>query len=209
MKFENTSVMNFEGAFRGMRNPKDSWDMSDSWTDESGYHIGEKDIDLAHRLIAAGSEHRKFMRQIFVSVDIKAPLYWWKEMDTYKIGTTSNSCSTMHKLTAYPITLESFETDDYHPELLDVSGFIDMLEVMRQAYLKTKNPLVWKELVRWLPSSWLQKRTYTMTYENLYRIVRQREFHKLSEWHRFIDWVHTLPYAEELIFYDGEFPWPQ
>lgn len=209
MKFENTSVMNFEGAFRGMRNPKDSWHMSDSWTDESGYHIGEKDMDLAHRLIAAGSEHRKFMRQIFVSVDIKAPLYWWKEMDTYKIGTTSNSCSTMHKLTAYPITLESFETDDYHPELLDFSGFIDMLEVMRQAYLKTKNPLVWKELVRWLPSSWLQKRTYTMTYENLYRIVRQREFHKLSEWHRFIDWVHTLPYAEELIFYEGESPWPQ
>lgn len=217
MKFEHTKVMNFEGAFRGMRNPMNSWDKSDSkwnvplhWTDDPAEvpfafndEIGEKDLELAQRLIAAGPEHRKFLRQIFVSVDITAPLFWLKEMDTYKVGTVANSCSTMHKLASTPITMECFETDDYRPDIVDVSGFVQLLEDMRQAYLVTKDKAVWKELIRWLPESWLQKRTFTMNYENIRSMVHQRANHKLSEWHQFIDWAHTLPYADELIFYNG------
>lgn len=213
MKFENTQVFNFEGAFRGMRNPKDSWALSDSeWhvpyyadehdTDPVDWYdkIGPRDMELAQKLSQAGPEHRKFLRQIFVCVDVTGPLFWWKEYDTYKVGTVANSCSTMHKLTAYPITLDSFETGDFHPEIVDVSGFIQLLEDMRVAYNSTKDKRIWKELVRWLPESWLQKRTLTLSYENLHQIVRQRANHKLTEWHRFIDWAHTLPYADELIF---------
>lgn len=216
MKFENTEVMNFSGAFRGMRNPMDSWDRSDSqwhvpyyadehdtdpidWFDK----IGDKDIELAQKLIAAGPEHRKFLRQIFVSVDITGALFWWKEFDTYKVGTVANSCSTMHKIAAYPITLESFEIDDFRPDIVNVSGFIELLETMRVAYNETKDKRIWKELIRWLPESWLQKRTVTLSYENIRQIVRQRANHKLTEWHRFIDWARTLPYADELIFYNG------
>ena len=216
MRFENTQVFNFEGAFRGMRNPFSSWDRSDSkWhipmeqhdggdPSESHDQIGEKDIELAQRLISAGPEHRKFLRQIIVSVDITAPLYWLKECDTYKVGTVANSCSTMHKLAYTPITMECFELDDYRQDIVDVSGFIELLEDIRQAYLATKNPAVWKELIRWLPESWLQKRTFTMNYENVRSIVHQRKGHKLSEWQKFIDWAHTLPYADELIFYNGK-----
>lgn len=217
MRFENTQVMNFDGAFRGMRNPLNSWDRSDSrwhvpmYMDEHDMEpfdyqdeIGEKDMALAQKLIVGGPEHRKFLRQIFVCADVTGPLYWWKEYDTYKVGTVANSCSTMHKLAAYPITLDSFETDDFSPDILDISGFINMLEDMRVAYNATKDKRIWKELVRWLPESWLQKRTVTLTYENLRQIVRQRANHKLTEWHSFIDWAHTLPYAEELIFYDGK-----
>lgn len=216
MKFENTEVFNFEGAFRGMRNPLNSWNKSDSrwhvplrWNEddepfEFQDQIGQKDMELAQRLIRGGSEHRKFLRQIFVSVDITAPLYWLKEFDTYKIGTVANSCSTMHKLASTPITMECFEMDDYRPDIVNVSGFIQLLEDMRQAYLVTKDKAVWKELVRWLPESWLQKRTFTMNYEVIRTIVHQRKGHKLSEWHQFIEWARTLPYAEELIFYDGD-----
>ena len=249
MKFENTEVWGFEHSLRGMRNPKNSWNRSDSHYgcdeimncntcrtgQEEGcfnlrnkYIIGENDMKLAQTLIKAGNEHRKFMRQIFVSVDITAPLYWWKEFDTYKVGTVANSTSTMHKLATTPITLDCFEIDDYDrnlsladnpkddDELDNISTFeediIYVLENIRQKYPKTKDKRYWKELIRWLPESWLQKRTVTMTYENLLAMCSkgQRRFHKLNEWSgqdnsnvpNLISWARTLPYAQELIFFD-------
>lgn len=242
MKFENTEVMNFNGALRGMRNPKNSWDKSDSSycitsIDESTSHcstcpvnegctgsqrdietryiIGKNDMKLAQQLIRAGSEHRKFMRQIFVSVDITAPLYWWKEFDTYKVGTVANSTSTMHKLATTPITLDCLEIDDYEEIRLgnlNPKFIITYCEDLRQKYLETKDKKYWKELIRWLPESWLQTRTVTMSYENLLAMCSkgQRRFHKLNEWSgqddntkpNFISWARTLPYAQELIFID-------
>ena len=245
MKFEKTEVWGFEHAIRGMRNPMNSWDKSDSlfiplWfcDIEEDYELAkichgiapiikENDLELMQRLIKAGSEHRKFMRQIFVSVDITAPLYWWKEADTYKVGTVANSTSTMHKLATTPITLDCFEMDDFNSGLViedyeeptfvvtvnDRAGtFIDALEKLRQKYLETKDKRYWKELIRWLPESWLQTRTVTMNYENLLAICRQRKNHKLNEWsgldnpknQNFISWVRTLPYTQELIFIDEE-----
>ena len=226
MKFENTEVWGFEHSLRGMRNPKNSWNRSDSYQSDftndgkNGFVIGENDMKLAQTLIKAGNEHRKFMRQIFVSVDITAPLYWWKEFDTYKVGTVANSTSTMHKLATTQITLDCFEIDDYDRNLsladnpkdddgLDnISTFeediIYVLENIRQKYLETKDKRYWKELVRWLPESWLQKRTITMNYENVRNMYFQRRNHKLTEWSEsFIKWVESLPYAEELIMYDG------
>ena len=233
MKFENTEVFNFEGALRGMRNPLESRDKSDSMNCnhydgrcEDCYNytvckedylwephiIGENDMKLAQKLIRAGSEHRKFMRQIFVSVDITAPLFWWKEFDTYKVGTVANSTSTMHKLATTPITIDCFEIDDYHHVDDRVSILIEMCEDLRKAYLKTKDKKIWKELIRWLPESWLQTRTVTMSYENLLNMCSkgQRRFHKLNEWSgidnpdvpNFISWVRMLPYAQQLIFID-------
>lgn len=218
MKFEKTEVFNFEGAIRGMRNPMNSWDKSDSVFDRYTCHIGEKDMNLAQRLIKGGAEHRKYLRQIFVSVDITAPLYWWKEFDTYKIGTTANSTSTMHKITSKPITLDCFEIDDYDVSYAGMMGgssiisksFIEMqlipyLEGLRQKYLETKDVGYWKELIRWLPESWLQTRTVTMTYENVRNMYFQRKNHKLIEWSEsLIRWVKSLPYAKELIMYTGE-----
>lgn len=227
MKFENTEVWGFEHSLRGMRNPKNSWNRSDSYQSDftndgkNGFVIGENDMKLAQTLIKAGNEHRKFMRQIFVSVDITAPLYWWKEFDTYKVGTVANSTSTMHKLATTPITLDCFEIDDYDRNLsladnpkdddgLDnISTFeediIYVLENIRKKYLETKDKRYWKELVRWLPESWLQKRTITMNYENVRNMYFQRRNHKLTEWSEsFIKWVESLPYAEELIMYDGK-----
>lgn len=219
MKFENTEVWGFEHSLRGMRNPLNSHIKSDSYYDNDNYVIGENDFGLAQRLIKAGNEHRKFMRQIFVSVDITAPLYWWKEFDTYKVGTVANSTSTMHKLATTPITLDCFEIDDYdrnlsladNPEddneLNHISAFeedvIMVLESLRQKYLETKDKRYWKELIRFLPESWLQKRTITMNYENIRNMYFQRKNHKLTEWSEsFIKWVESLPYAEELIMYD-------
>lgn len=219
MKFENTEVWGFEHSLRGMRNPLNSHIKSDSYYDNDNYVIGENDFGLAQRLIKAGNEHRKFMRQIFVSVDITAPLYWWKEFDTYKVGTIANSTSTMHKLATTPITLDCFEIDDYdrnlsladNPEddneLNHISAFeedvIMVLENLRQKYLETKDKRYWKELIRFLPESWLQKRTITMNYENIRNMYFQRKNHKLTEWSEsFIKWVESLPYAEELIMYD-------
>lgn len=226
MKFENTEVFNFEGALRGMRNPLESWDKSDTGYKNSGsqrdpdikYVIGKNDLALAQRLIKAGSEHRKFMRQIFVCVDITAPLYWWKEFDTYKVGTVANSTSTMHKLASTPITMDCFEMDDYnnvqlhcHPRLGTFvtsqiwESLIEGCEKLRIAYNETKDKHYWKELIRLLPESWLQKRTVTFDYENLLAICSkgQRRFHKLTEWSKtFIDWARELPYAQELIFID-------
>lgn len=219
MRFENTDVWGFKGALRGMRNPKNSWDRSDT-VFEPTLVIGENDMKLATSLIRAGSEHRKFLRQIFVSVDITAPLYWWKEFDTYKVGTTANSTSTMHKLASKPITLDCFEVDDLNSKTIReietptptdfVTNLIWDLEELRQKFLETNDKRYWKELVRWLPESWLQTRTVTMTYENLLSIGKQRRHHKLNEWSgkddatkpNMIAWMRTLPYAQEFIFYD-------
>ena len=223
MKFENTDVYNFKNAIRGMRLPMNSNDKSDSkylTLDEADgdfghltfkdYIIGDNDLDLMQRLVKAGTPHDKFMRQIFVSVDITAPLTWWKQMDQYKVGTTTNSQSTMHRISSKPITLDCFETTDYEEitfgvgEILSPHMIIEYCEKLRQKYLETKDKKYWRELVRWLPESWLQTRTWTANYEVLRNIVHQRAGHKLSEWQSFIDWVDTLPYADELIFYKGE-----
>ena len=287
MKFENVKVYNFEGAFRGMRNPMNSWPLSDSyfgmintnsmyevdkvaaqwckseglsplnidewdikekqyinWLQENGLleinkdkksaiaaFIGPKDMQLAQTLVKGGPEHRKFLRQIIVSVDITAPIYWWKEFDTYKVGTVANSTSTMHKLTSAPITMECFEIDDYDEDLYvprvdqsDLTEFgeemgyedhwhvgmlwdylIESLEDLRQAVNAETDPVnkkaLWKEMVRLLPQGWLQTRTITLNYENLYAIAHQRSGHKLTEWSEdFMDFIKLLPYADRLIY---------
>lgn len=266
MKFQKTKVMNFEGAFRGLRNPLESWRKSDSsfglgnvndtedwdiahlycikdnisvedgdhydqeidkyaaWLRKNGIinwefdrglfeyaYIGPNDLNLAQRMIKAGTSDRKFMRQIFVSVDITAPLYWYKQFDTYKVGTVANSTSTMHKIASTPITKDCFEIDDYNPNLdliddvnigLRTQCFIDDLEQLRQKYLQTKDKRYWKELIRWLPEGWLQTRTVTLNYEVLRNMYFQRRYHKLSEWHQFCEWIESLPYAKELITYE-------
>lgn len=230
MKFEHTEVWGFEHAIRGMRNPKNSWDKSDSdFTAHTEWltgvkcgkcSIGKNDMKLMQTLIRAGSEHRKFIRQIFVSVDISAPMYWWSEFDTYKVGTVANSTSKMHKLASTPITIDCFEMDDFEDfdfseeyTMLDIwKGIIGDMEDLRQMYLTTKDKRYWKELIRLLPESWLQTRTVTMNYENLLGMCSagQRRFHKLNEWsgkykpevENFIAWARTLPYAQELIFID-------
>ena len=270
MKFEKIVTSGWEAAFRGMRNPKESWHLSDSffgltndydeydfeiaenwieffeeeyeceidrtsnvydklweyidaWLINNGVlrsndsltcmdvaFIGPRDMRLAKQLISGGSEHRKFLRQIQISVDITAPLYWWKEFDTYKVGTVANSTSTMHKITSKPITLDCFETDDYkgeelyinHPIAEEVNFIIDFCEKLRQMYIKTKDKRYWKELIRWLPESWLQTRTVTMNYENVINLVHQRSNHKLDEWKisTMDNFIKKLPYAEELIY---------
>lgn len=220
MEFKEIDVWGFKHALRGMRNPKNSWGKSDSYVgydewDQNKLVIGNNDMRLAQQLTKAGNEHRKFLRQIFVSVDITAPLYWWKEFDTYKIGTTANSTSTMHKLSVTPITLDCFEFDDYERVIIEKyddddddyfandelwAYLITHMETLRLKYLETKDKKYWKELIRILPESWLQTRTVTMNYENLYSIYRHRRTHKLTEWSKsFIDWVDNLPYSNELI----------
>lgn len=220
MKFEKTEVWGFKHAIRGMRNPMSSWERSDSLIEkefEGQLEIGKNDMKLAQTLIKAGSEHRKFLRQIFVSVDITAPLYWWKEFETYKIGTVSNSTSTMHKLASTPIIKDCFEMDDFEDVSdIDTFGFVSdwwdnniyCLEELRQKYNAKKDKRYWKEFIRLLPESWLQKRTITMNYENILNMIHQRKNHKLNEWsgvdnpanENFITWAKTLPYAEELLF---------
>ena len=204
MKFENTEVWGFEHAIRGMRNPMNSWDKSDSgYIDKrfnDQFHIGPNDMKLMKTLIKAGPEHRKFLRQIFISVDITAPLYWWKEFDTYKVGTVANSCSTMHKLKDTPITVDCFEMGDYCGFFeTPWKNLIALLEQCRKEYNETKDKRYWKELIRLLPESWLQKRTVTMSYENVANMYSQRMNHKLTEWSKdFIQWADNLPYFKEL-----------
>ena len=199
---ERTSVMNFENAIRGARNPMNSWARMDSGYDENGnFLLGENDLDLAGRLAHAGSDHRKFLRQIFVSVDITAPLYWWKEFDTYKVGTVANSTSTMHKIHA-----KAFERDDFSCDRLDEGGLsaldaiIAYLECEREKFVADKaNKQAWHNMIQLLPSSYNQMRTVTMNYENLINIYYARRSHKLAEWHTLCDWIMSLPYAKELI----------
>ena len=279
MEFKNIKVFNFDGAFRGMRNPKESWHLSDSYfgiydsnnsdkdievakkwlkrndpilyqshqKTKEAYEksllnycnsllregllnkdtleiafIGPNDMELAQRLINAGPEHRKFLRQIFVSVDITAPIYWWKEMSTYKIGTTTNSTSTMHKITSKPITFECFEMDGRQSPIpitdFPVYSFINYLEELRLKFIETKDKKYWKELIRWLPESWLQTRTWTGNYEVLHNICSQRTNHKLNEWDgkdnskcsNFINtFCRRLPYAQYLIFNNEGYKFPK
>lgn len=193
--------MNFENAVRGARNPMNSWERGDSHTDENGIFIfGENDLDLAKRLCAAGSDHRKFLRQIFVSTDITAPLYWWKEFDTYKVGTVANSTSTMHRIHSKPIVKDDFSCDHMSPATLCVmENVVSALEALRGKYVETKDKTYWYDLIQLMPASYNQMRTCTFNYEVLRNIFGSRQFHKLDEWHIFCDWVRSLPYAEELI----------
>lgn len=224
IKFEHAEVWGFEHAIRGMRNPMNSWERSDSYAavdcgrcgriDREGfcepkeydcseyecYEIGKNDRNLMERLIKGGAPHRKFLRQIFVSVDITAPLYWWKEFDTYKVGTTANSCSTMHKIHS-----ERFEREDFSIEHLEncdeehwmitMDNIISSLNVARDKYNETKDKKYWWQMIQLLPSSYNQKRTVTMTYENLLNMYEYRRGHKLDEWREFCAWLETLPHA--------------
>ena len=202
LKIERVSVMNIDNAIRGARNPLNSWDRMDSEFDENGnYILGENDLSLASRLAHAGSDHRKFLRQIFVSVDITAPLYWWKEFDTYKVGTVANSCSTMHKIHS-----KTFERDDFSHDRLDEGGLrmldatIEYLEAERQKFIADKSDRQsWHNMIQMLPSSYNQMRTVSLNYENLINIYYARKNHKLAEWHTVCEWIETLPYAKDII----------
>lgn len=201
IEITNTHVYNFDNAIRGARNPMNSWERMDSFFDPEGRFVfGPNDLALAVKLRRAGSDHRKFLRQIFLSVDICAPLYWWKEFDTYKVGTTANSTSTMHKLHAGPLTLGAFSHDHLDEEGKAVlQGLIDYLEGVRLCYNETRGKETWYQLIQLLPSSYNQLRTCTMSYENLVNMHASRKAHKLCEWRDFCAWVETLPYAAELI----------
>lgn len=204
MKFEYIKVYNFENALRGMRNPKESWDKIDSYYVKEKFIIGNNDIILAKKLIKAGREHRKFLRQIFVSVDITGPLYWWKEFDSYKVGVVANSTSTMHKICDSEISKECFELDDISNYNLEELNFIiSSLEKYRKLFVETKEIKYWRMLIQLLPSAWLQKRSVTLNYENLLCMaeVGQRRYHKLREWSTdFMKFVSKLPYANDFIF---------
>ena len=201
IEITRSGVYNFESALRGARNPMNSWNRMDSHYDEDGnYVIGEKDLALLKNLRSAGSDHGKFMRQIFVSVDLRAPLYWWKEFDTYKVGTTANSTSTMHKIHSTPFSRDDFshdKLDEKSAEFLDV--IIARLEAERKAFVASKDKAHWWNIIQLLPSSYNQLRTCTMSYENLRNMYHARKSHKLDEWRDYCRWVETLPYAAELI----------
>lgn len=235
LKVDNFETYGWQSAIRGMRNPMNSWSKSDSGMqyniadDARNFVIGANDMDLAERLRNGGADDRKFMRQIFVSCDITAPLYWWKEMDQYKVATTTNSCSTMHKITEKPFVIEDFSADHlmhinecHETELLDLGDgdnvydydylyspdgimkiVIDELNMFRNLYLKTDDPDLkkkyWWQMIQLLPSSYNQKRTWTANYEVLANIYRARHAHKLDEWHVFCEAIEKLPYAKQLI----------
>ena len=214
LKIENFEVLGWEHAIRGMRNPKNSWEKSDSgwepqFDTEQGPMVGEfvigpKDLDLMTRLRNAGTDHRKFMRMIVVYVDITAPLYWWKEFDTYKIGTVANSCSTMHKIHAKEFDVNDFSHehveeltgDDYNMAYDFLLRTVDILNYYRKKFLETGDKVYWWQLIQLLPSSYNQKRTVMLNYEVLANIYKSRRNHKLDEWHTFCDWIETLPYSE-------------
>ncbi len=206
IKLERTSVMNLENAMRGARNPMNSWGRMDSGYDADGsYRLGPNDLDLAKRLRRAGSDHRKFIRQIFVSVDITAPLYWWKEYDTYKVGTVANSTSTMHKIHSKPFELEDFSHDHLTERgLASLQRTIEDLEEIRLRFVQDKKKEDWYDMIQLLPTSYNQMRTCTLNYETLVNIYYARRNHKLEEWHTFCRWIETLPYARELILGEEE-----
>ena len=207
LKVDRVSVMNMENAIRGARNPMNSWARMDSYYDESGkFVLGENDLSLATRLARAGSDHRKYLRQIFVSMDISAPLYWWKEFDTYKVGTVANSTSTMHKIQA-----KKFERDDFSHDRLTEEGLaaldslIGFIEGERLKYLESRDKAHWHNMIQLLPSSYNQLRTVTLNYEVLINIYYARRGHKLDEWKRLCEAIESLPYAHELILIKDEF----
>lgn len=206
IKIERTDVMNFENAMRGARNPLNSWARYDSSYDEKGnFTFGENDLSLAKRLCSAGTDHRKFVRMIFVSVDVTAPLYWWKEYDTYKVGTVANSTSTMHKITSKPFELSDFSVDHMNEEgIKAMEKVIETLEELRLKFIETKDKTLWYTIIQLLPSSYNQMRTCTLNYENLVNIYYARRNHKLAEWHTYCDWIRGLPYFEELFLQENE-----
>ncbi len=201
IKIERVSVMNLENAIRGARNPLNSWARSDSYYNEEGeYILGENDLSLAKKLAKAGSDHRKYLRQVFVSMDITAPLYWWKEFDTYKVATVANSTSTMHKIQA-----KQFERDDFSHDRMSEGALkvldttIEYLEEVRLKFIETKEKCYWHDMIQLLPSSYNQLRTVTMNYETLINIYYARRTHKLAEWHTLCDVIMSLPYAKDII----------
>lgn len=190
-------VDGFEAAFRGMRNPMDSWERSDSLFGKEMVNIGEKDMELAKKLIRGGSVHSKFLRMINVTADVKAPMYWWKEYDTYKVGTVANSCSTMHKIHAKKLTLDDFSTDHMNEESLAALQYIIvLLNCNRDKFNETKDKEAWWQMIQMLPMSYNQLRTVQLNYEVLRNIYCWRKDHKLDEWHVFCDWIKILPYSE-------------
>lgn len=204
IKIEKTDVMNFENAMRGARNPLNSWARSDSFYDENGnYVLGENDLSLAKRLCKAGTDHRKFVRMIYVCVDVTAPLYWWKEYDTYKVSTVANSTSTMHKIHSKPFELSDFSTDHMNEDgIKAVEKVVETLEDLRLKYIETKDKSYWYTMIQLLPSSYNQMRTCTLSYENLFNIYFARRNHKLDEWHEYCDWIYSLPYVAEFLQLD-------
>lgn len=228
LKIENTEVYGWEAAIRGMRNPMNSWDQSDSnfsceycddcyycdkrevkechmenetvvdiWCSKTALRVGEKDLDLMHRLRKAGTDHRKFMRMITVTFDLTAPLYWYKEFDTYKISTVANSCSTMHKIHAKEFTLDDFSHEKMSCDAVCVLNMvIDMLNTRRNDFNETKRKIFWDDMIQLLPSSYNQRRTILLNYEVLANIYKSRKNHKLTEWHTFCEWIESLPYSE-------------
>ena len=224
IKIEDVEVMGMRKAIKSMRNAMNSWDKSDSYFQlqcsqyagceetEDCNHIGEKDMKLAKSLIKSGSSDRKFMRMIHVQADIIGPLYWWKEYDTYKIGTTANSCSTMHKITDKEFTLDDFSHDNLISDSIDIlEDLIVTLNDCRDAYINydkdinlitkeiTSKKHLWWQMIQLLPSSYNQMRTIDLDYETLFSIYHQRKNHKLDEWHKFCDWITTLPYMKEFL----------
>ena len=207
LKIENAETFGWESAIRGMRSPKNSWDKSDSrWsspdengTDEPMYIIGENDLKLMNTLAAAGQDHGKFLRMIHVQLDVTAPLYWFKEADQYKVGTVTDSCSTMHKIHEKEFTLWDFSIEHLYSPLHDLKPTVDLLNVYRERFLDTKNKEDWWQLIQLLPSSYNQRRTWDLNYAVLRNIYHARRNHKLDEWHTLCDWIETLPYAKELI----------
>ena len=210
IKFENTEVCGIGHAIRGMRNAMNSWDKSDSYIDEryNTVHIGENDKSLMRRLFNAGTDHRKYLRMITVYADITAPLYWWKEYDTYKVGTTANSCSTMHKIHAKKFTLSDFSREHLTTRAYDILlRNINFLNECRNLYInyetddndgfpKPTKKEVWWQMIQLLPTSYNQKRTVMLNYEVLANIYKSRQGHKLTEWHEFIEWIEGLPYTD-------------
>lgn len=198
INIDKVEVFNLEGAVRGMRNPLNSWDKSDSYTDLIGkYVIGENDLSLMKKLVSAGSDERKFMRQILVSLDIEAPFYWWKEFDTYKVGTVANSCSTMHKLHTRDLTLEDFSHE--HLADLEMDWLVTTIRLInhnRKLYIETKDKRFWHKMIQVLPTSYNQKRTITLNYEVLRKMYHARKHHKLDEWRELCAEIEKFPYSE-------------
>ena len=219
IRFEHTDVVGWEAAIRGMRNPMNSWDKSDTDYNFADCNtclhankkacdmtkdciiIGPNDLNLMQNLCKAGTDHRKFMRMLTVYVDITAPLYWWKEFDTYKVGTVANSCSTMHKIHAKKFTTDDFSLEHVDDDIIDqpFTKILDCLNVFRNLYLLNKDKEDWWQMIQLLPSSYNQKRTIMLNYEVLRNMYHARKNHKLDEWHDFCAWIETLPYAKELI----------